>query len=128
MQRVRRRDTAEELALRTLLHKRGLRYRVDARPLKDFRRRADIVFGRARLAVFVDGCFWHGCVDHGTCPRTHARWWRAKLIRNINRDRDTDHRLDAAGWRVMRLWAHDDMEMAANAVERSVRQRLRLKV
>src|SRR4051794_36134828 len=81
MQRQRTRDTAPEIALRSELHRRGLRYRVDAAPLPELRRRADVVFRSARLAVFVDGCFWHGCPDHGVQPRANAEWWRGKLAR-----------------------------------------------
>lgn len=128
MQQVRRRDTAEELMLRSLLHERGLRYRVDARPLPDFRRRADIVFPRAQLAVFVDGCFWHGCREHRSRLRTNAPWWRTKLAANSRRDRDTNRRLSEAGWEVVRFWEHDDLRRASTVVERLVRRRLDRKV
>src|SRR4051812_22101064 len=90
MSRQRRRDTAPEIALRRLLHARGLRFRVDAKPLAGLRRRADIVFTRARVAVFVDGCFWHGCPVHGTLPVANRQWWAAKLDANAARDRNTD--------------------------------------
>lgn len=124
MQQVRRRDTAEELTLRSLLHERGLRYRVDARPLPDFRRRADIVFPRAQLAVFVDGCFWHGCREHRCRLKTNAPWWRTKLAANSRRDRDTNRRLSEAGWEVVRFWEHDDLRRASTVIERRVRRRL----
>src|SRR4051794_12203841 len=96
---TRGRDTAPERALRSLLHARGLRYRVDVAPLGG-RRRADVVFPRAKVAVFVDGCFWHGCPDHATWPRHNADFWREKIQANQQRDRDTDDRLAAAGWTV----------------------------
>ena len=114
--RQRARDTAPELALRRLLHARGLRYRVDVAPLPALRRRADVVFTRARLAVFVDGCFWHRCPQHGTSPRSNADWWRDKLDRNVQRDRDTDRVLSDAGWQVLRVWEHEPADFAAEQV------------
>jgi len=119
------RDTAPELALRRLLHARGLRYRVDVAPLPGLRRRADVVFTRARLAVFVDGCFWHRCPQHGTSPRSNADWWRDKLDRNMQRDRDTDRALSEAGWQVLRVWEHEQPETAAKQVH-AAWSRLRL--
>lgn len=122
MRRQRRVGTAPELDLRRELHDRGLRYRVDLAVLPDLRRRrADIVFTRARIVVFVDGCFWHGCPDHGTLPASNRDWWRAKLRRNVERDRETDQRLTAAGWVVLRFWEHEDVVGAADAVEAAVR-------
>jgi DNA mismatch endonuclease (patch repair protein) len=81
------------------------------------RRRGDIVFTRARVAVFVDGCFWHGCAEHGTWPKQNAEWWRAKITANRNRDRDTDRRLRDAGWAVIRVWEHEAAPTAADRVE-----------
>lgn len=108
------RDTRPEIALRRALHASGARYRVDAPlPLPGVRRRADVLFSRARLAIFVDGCFWHGCPAHGTAPRANASWWREKLARNRARDRDTDTRLRDAGWTVIRVWEHEDAGVAA---------------
>ena len=121
--RQRPRDTAPELALRRLLHARGLRYRVDVAPLPGLRRRADVVFTRARLAVFVDGCFWHRCPQHGTSPRNNADWWRDKLDRNVQRDRHTDRALHEAGWQVLRVWEHEPAEAAAEQVCRAWLQR-----
>ncbi len=123
MARQGRRDTAPELMLRRALHRRGLRYRVDA-PLPGMpRRRADLLFTRARLAVFVDGCFWHACPVHATHPASNPHWWRAKLEANVARDRDTDARLLAAGWSVLRFWEHADMEAAADLVAETWRER-----
>ena len=104
----RRRDTKPEMAVRRLVHAAGLRYRVDAKPLLDLNRRADLVFTRARVAVFIDGCYWHGCSEHGTTAKTNATYWSAKIARNKARDTDTDERLSAAGWSVVRVWEHDD--------------------
>lgn len=116
----RQRDTAPEMRLRRELHRRGLRYRVDhAIPVP--RRRADVVFTRQRVAVFVDGCYWHGCREHATEPKNNADWWRRKLDANIERDRDTDRRLEVAGWMAVRVWEHDDPEHAADRVEAAVR-------
>lgn len=121
----RRRDTKPELALRRLLHSRGLRYRVDFRVLQDVRRRADVVFTRSQVAVFVDGCYWHGCPTHGTVSKTNTTYWVDKIAANRRRDRDTDLRLEEAGWLVLRFWEHDDAAEAADRVEAEVRSRSR---
>jgi DNA mismatch endonuclease, patch repair protein len=117
----RQRDTKGELELRSLLHRRGLRFRVHAL-LPGLRRRSDIVFTRARVAVFVDGCFWHGCPEHGSWPKQNADWWREKIEANQRRDRDTDARLKAAGWTVVRVWEHDDPTRAADRIAEIVRR------
>jgi DNA mismatch endonuclease (patch repair protein) len=101
----------------------GFRYSIDAAPLPSLRRRADILFRRERVAVFVDGCFWHGCPRHKTLPKTNADWWRAKLSANIRRDRDTDSRLRAASWLVVRVWAHEAPDRAAHRVQRTLARR-----
>lgn len=123
MQGQRRRDTGPELQIRRLVHAAGLRYRVDVAPLPGMRRRADMVFRRVRVAVFVDGCFWHGCPEHGTWPKANAKWWRAKLSANVARDRDTDRRLRQEGWKVVRIWEHESPGRAAARVVRVVRNR-----
>lgn len=123
MSRTSRRDTAPELLLRRALHRRGLRFRVDKAVLPDRRRRADIVFGRARVVVFVDGCFWHGCPVHGTSPSANARFWHEKIETNQRRDRDTDERLKHAGWHVVRIWEHEDPVDGAERIDRLVRGR-----
>lgn len=119
-----RRDTPAEIALRSELHHRGLRYRIDYPPLPELRRRADIVFTRQKVAVFCDGCYWHGCPEHGTWPKANAEWWRRKIEANRVRDRDTDRRLTAAGWTVIRVWEHEDPAVAANTVAKAVRAKL----
>ena len=101
----------------------GLRFRVDAKPLADSRRRADIVFRRARVAVFVDGCFWHGCPIHGTIPKANRDWWVEKLKANRARDETTDAALEEAGWLSVRVWEHEQAEEAAEAIAALVRQR-----
>jgi DNA mismatch endonuclease (patch repair protein) len=117
------RDTQIELRLRQLLHARGLRYRVHARPIRNLRRVADIVFTRARVAVFVDGCFWHGCPMHGTWPKRNAQFWKEKIDGNVLRDRATDETLAAAGWLPVRVWEHEDLDAAVERVEALVRRR-----
>ena len=116
MRRQRRRDTAPELALRSLLHRRGRRFRVDF-PLPTLRRRADIVFPRERVAVFVDGCFWHGCPAHATQPKQNREWWEAKIVQNRLRDTDTDRRLEALGWTSVRVWEHENPGAAADRID-----------
>jgi DNA mismatch endonuclease (patch repair protein) len=122
MQATRRRDTPGELALRRALFSLGLRYRIEV-TLPGTRRRADIVFSRAKLAVFVDGCFWHGCPVHGTWPKTNADWWRAKIEANRRRDRDTDRRLKREGWTVLRFWEHLDPTEAAGRVADKLKEK-----
>lgn len=123
MQEQRRRDTRPEVALRRALHAAGLRYRIELPVLPSLRRRADIVFGPAKVAVFVDGCFWHMCPQHATSPKANADWWREKLDRNRERDRDTDRLLLAQGWLPVRVWEHEDMAEAAARVAEAVRRR-----
>lgn len=117
------RDTAPEIALRRELHARGLRFRVDRAVLPDRRRRVDIVFGPARVAAMIDGCFWHGCPTHGTSPKANASFWRDKITTNQRRDRDTNLRLAEAGWLVVRVWEHEDPVLAADRIETVVRER-----
>lgn len=116
MQANRRRDTTPELALRRALHALGYRFRVDYPPIPNLRRRADIVFTRQRLAVFVDGCFWHRCPEHGTLPKSNADYWAPKLARNVERDRETDAALAEAGWRVVRVWEHESVKEATAGI------------
>ncbi len=107
------RDTRPELALRRLLHAQRLRYKVSARPLVGLRRTAYLVFRSTMVAVFVDGCFWHHCPDHGNSPNTNADYWTPKLERNVQRDRETDLLLEQAGWLSIRVWEHEDPVVAA---------------
>jgi DNA mismatch endonuclease (patch repair protein) len=119
MQSARRRDTAPELALRRRLHSLGYRYFVDRAPLPGLRRRADLLFPRRRVAIYVDGCFWHSCPEHGTLPKANADWWADKLRGNWDRDRDTDDRLATAGWTVVRVWEHTPVDDAVTEIERA---------
>lgn len=122
MRSQKRRETDPELLLRRELWSRGLRYRVDAQlPLAGSPRRADVLFRRAHVAVFVDGCYWHACPQHGTHPKANAEWWAEKLAANVRRDRDTDERLAALGWRSVRVWEHEDPAEAAERIEVLVR-------
>jgi DNA mismatch endonuclease (patch repair protein) len=125
MRANRSRDTRPELLLRSALHARGLRFRVTVRPLPALNRTADIVFRPARVAVFVDGCFWHGCPTHRVAPRANADYWAEKIHRNRDRDRHTDAELAAAGWQVIRVWEHDDAADAAARIADAVQQRRR---
>ena len=103
MQANRPTDTTPELAVRRLLHAAGLRYRVNYRPLSHLRRTADIAFTRHRAAVFIDGCYWHSCPEHGTLAGANREYWSAKLEENVARDADTNSQLTKAGWTVMRF-------------------------
>lgn len=117
MQGNRGRDTKPELAIRRLAHASGLRYLVDRRPLPSLNRRADMVLRGPRIAVFVDGCFWHGCPIHHTKANANATFWSQKVTANRQRDADTNEKLLEAGWIPFRVWEHDD---PAEAVERLV--------
>jgi DNA mismatch endonuclease (patch repair protein) len=123
MKAARGEDTKPEKLLRSHLHRLGLRFRVQLRLLDGLRRRADIVFTSARVVVFVDGCFWHGCPVHATWPRANADFWRAKIVANQQRDSDTDARLAETGWLVIRVWEHDDPLTAATRIAEIVRDR-----
>jgi DNA mismatch endonuclease (patch repair protein) len=118
MQAQKRVDTKPELALRRAVHALGLRYFVNRRPRSDLRRSADLVFPRAKVAVFVDGCFWHGCPDHGRGQLRENTWyWPEKIASNQRRDRDTDHHLRAGGWMSVRVWEHEDVDQAARRIQ-----------
>ena len=125
MQRQPRRDTSIERALRSELFRRGLRYYLHRRPISGLRREADIVFPRVRVAVFVDSCWWHACPEHGTVPRANREWWESKLRRNHERDLDTTARFEAAGWKVVRVWEHEDVAKAGQRVADAVGARRR---
>lgn len=118
MQGNKGRDTAPELAVRRLLHALGFRYRVNRRPEKDIRRTADLVFATTRVAVFVDGCYWHGCPEHYAAPATNASYWSDKVSTNRARDVETNQLLHERGWTVLRFWEHQPpMSVATEIAE-----------
>lgn len=123
MRANRGRDTLPELNLRRAVHALGLRFYVNRKPMGNLRRTADLTFPRERVAVFLDGCFWHGCPHHHTTSKANAGYWAEKVQRNRERDADTDARLAAAGWTVLRIWEHDDARDAAQRVAEIVRRR-----
>lgn len=123
MQGNRGRDTRPELQLRRAAHALGLRYRTSTRPLAGVRRTADLVFPRARVAVFVDGCFWHGCPTHYIASKTNAGFWSTKIKENIIRDQETNELLIAAGWQPLRFWEHEDPIAAARRIFEIVQAR-----
>jgi len=123
MSRQGSRDTAPEVAVRRLLHAAGMRYRVNVPVPGMPRRTIDIVFPKAKIAIFMDGCFWHGCPEHATRPRANAEWWRNKLDKNMARDQETTEHLRAAGWTVLRYWEHEIADAVAKEVGATVLQR-----
>jgi DNA mismatch endonuclease (patch repair protein) len=112
----RSRDTAPEIAVRSALHRRGFRFRKNLRPVPGLRCSADVVFPGVRIAVFIDGCYWHRCPAHGTEPITNSGYWAAKLDRNVARDRRNDAELAALGWTVLRFWEHEDADAVARRI------------
>ncbi|WP_036447559.1 very short patch repair endonuclease [Mycolicibacterium hassiacum] len=126
MQANRRRDTKPELRVRRLAHALGLRYRVDYRPLATERFKADMVFTGAKVAVFIDGCFWHGCKQHHRPPTANSDYWRSKIAGNVMRDALVDAHLEKNGWVSLRFWEHDDPEVAVQQILATVTSRRRL--
>lgn len=118
----RKKDTRPELALRSALHRRGARFRCDYPIALAGRRpiRVDLAFPKRRIAVFVDGCFWHGCPQHGNVPRSNPTYWETKLARNRRRDTETSALLTKAGWNVVRVWEHERPDVAAEAILRQL--------
>ena len=123
MENQARRDTKPELAVRSAVWRLGLRYRVDVPPIKGMRSRADLVFTSAKVAVFVDGCFWHSCPEHLTIPKANRQWWVDKLRANVARDCRVDQELRSAGWAVLRVWEHESPDVAAARIAAAVRGR-----
>ncbi len=118
MKRMPRKDSVPEVRLRRELHSRGLRFRVNLRGLPGT---PDIAFTRAKIAVFVDGCFWHRCPEHGVLPKANRNWWREKLDRNVERDRRKDGELEELGWLSIHVWEHDDPSTVADGIEQAWR-------
>lgn len=115
-------DTGPELAIRRRLHAQGLRYRVNyPLPVPGMaRRRCDIAFPRCKVVVFVDGCFWHNCPEHGTWPKSNSEWWHRKLLRNAERDQQTVAALQEHGWTVIRIWEHEPPDEVADRIVRLI--------
>ena len=114
-------DTAAEMLVRRALHGMGLRYRLHLAPLPNLHRKADIIFRSRRIAVMIDGCFWHGCPLHGSQPKTNSSFWHNKIKTNQRRDRDTDRKITKAGWKIIRVWEHEDPSIAAERIAQIVR-------
>ena len=123
MSEVKTRDTAIELELRSQLHRRGLRFRVDHQVSGVSRARPDVVFSSERVAVFVDGCFWHYCPEHRSLPVANGRWWEAKFEATVERDRRHEQELTEAGWLVIRIWGHEDPAVSSASIAAAVRER-----
>jgi DNA mismatch endonuclease (patch repair protein) len=123
LRKQKRRDTKPEIELRSELHRMGLRFRVDQKVLPGMRSRPDITFGPSKVAVFVDGCFWHRCPEHGTIPGNNREWWKQKLTANFERDRRVDTQLHEAGWHVLRFWEHEDVLKSAATISFPVAHR-----
>ena len=123
MRRIGQTDTAAEVAIRRILFARGLRYRKDHRPVRDLLTKADLAFLGTRVAVYVNGCFWHGCPEHATWPKKNEAFWRHKIEANVARDKRIDAALEEAGWVVVRVWEHEAPETAADRIERLVKDR-----
>ncbi|WP_086474772.1 very short patch repair endonuclease [Plantibacter elymi (nom. nud.)] len=123
MRSNRGRDTKPEIAVRRLVHAQGLRYRVSARPEPDLRRTADLLFTRARVAVFIDGCYWHGCPVHYTAPVANGRFWAEKVARNRERDGETTAVLKSRDWTVLHFWEHESAHLVADEIVATVRNR-----
>jgi len=113
MRQIRRENTSPELAIRSQIHKLGLRFLVHTRPITQSLAKPDIVFKKSRVAVYVDGCFWHACPNHATWPKTNRTWWKKKILGNIERDRRHDAELSAEGWTIVWIWEHEKPEIAA---------------
>lgn len=124
MQSNKGRDTTPEVRVRSALHRSGLRFRKNVRPVRELNCTADVVFPKEHVAVFIDGCYWHSCPDHrGSLPATNRDWWKAKLEATLVRDRTNTAALEAEGWTVLRVWEHEDVTTVVDVVIRAVRGR-----
>jgi DNA mismatch endonuclease, patch repair protein len=123
MAAIRRKDTKPEVALRSLLHRSGYRFRKDYAIRIDGRLiRPDIAFTKRRIAIFVDGCFWHSCPEHGRQPSVNGQYWAPKLERNVTRDREQADALRGAGWTVLRFWEHESLAYVMRCIAGSIRK------
>jgi len=123
MSRLGQRDTEPELIVRSILHRKGLRFRVQTRPVASINSKADIVFRPSKVSVYVDGCFWHFCPEHGTIPASNSDFWEKKLTGNRERDQRVTRELSEQGWLVLRFWEHEDPIIAAETIGRAVHDR-----
>ncbi len=121
MRNQRAAGTKPEVELRRALHSMGLRFRVERTLIPGSRKRADIVFVRAKVVVLVHGCFWHACPLHGTSPIANADWWQRKLAANVERDKATRDSLLKLGWQVIEVWEHESSAESAERVAKVVR-------
>jgi len=128
MRATRQSDTAAEQRLRRAMDEAGLKYEVDVSPVPGLRSRVDFAFSAERIAVYVDGCFWHGCPKHATWPKANAEWWREKLTANQRRDVAATRALESAGWRVLRFWAHEQADASAEIIGKAIRERTSARV
>ena len=123
MSNTRGTDTGPEMAVRRALHRRGMRYRVNFPPVPGLKRTADIVFTRQRIAVLIDGCFWHGCPTHyRPAMGNRSKFWASKIEENRRRDRESSEAFEADGWRVFRFWEHENVDRVAESVLAAVRE------
>lgn len=122
MQSNRGRDTAPEMRVRSALHREGLRFRKHVRPVPELRCTADVVFRPERLAVFIDGCYWHSCPVHATYPKNNGEWWRQKLDRTRERDGRNATVLGEAGWHVLRVWEHENLDDVVQRIMEALTQ------
>jgi len=120
MSRMPRKDSKPELALRRELYKLGLRYRIHVKKLPGT---PDIVFQKAKMVVFVDGCFWHSCHRHGKTPKSNHEWWRKKFEENMKRDKRNDFELESMGWLPIHIWEHEDPIESAHTIREVWKQR-----
>ena len=120
MENQRRRDTGLEIAIRKALHALGYRFRIDYRLEPSLRCRGDIVFTRKKVVVFVDGCFWHGCPHHGTTPKNNRVWWTEKIAANKVRDARNSAALIELGWKVVRIWEHEEVTSAVRTIQEAL--------
>ena len=121
MQAIASRDTLPERLIRSALHGRGYRYRVNYRPEPEVRTTLDIAFTRLKVGVYVDGCFWHSCPEHGHLPKTRTIWWRKKLRATVVRDRRNTRALENRGWTIVRIWEHETLDRAVARIELALR-------
>lgn len=123
MEAAKPKNTLPEIKLQTALAELGINFETDVKPIEDLHRRADVLIREGKIAIFVDGCFWHGCPIHGTQAKANAEFWADKIKRNQERDLDTNEHLEAAGWTVIRIWEHEDPNDAAKQIADIIKEK-----